>query len=115
MNITILVQDSNDNEPIFEHQTYEASISENSPRGTEVTRVRATDADLGMNGQIRYDLTSQTRVLYGHVFSINNFTGQIFVVGKLDREIHPAYQLIITAEDEGCKTCLAFPNYNNYN
>ena len=43
VNITIL--DANDNKPIFTQLSYSASINENSPVGTSIVTVTATDLD----------------------------------------------------------------------
>lgn len=41
--VTVVVTDANDNPPTFERATYEASLIENSPMGTTVLRVYASD------------------------------------------------------------------------
>jgi len=108
INVTVRVLDANDNDPIFERQTYEVTIVEtdaatgSSAFGrTPITRVRATDPDLGENGRIVYGFAPQTRALYGHLFVIDNRTGEIYVRTEIDRETHGAFQLIVTAEDAG--------------
>jgi len=108
INVTVRVVDNNDNDPVFERQTYEVTIVEtdaatgSSAFGrTPITRVRATDPDLGENGRIVYGFAPQTRALYGHLFAIDNRTGEIYVRTEIDRETHGAFQLIVTAEDAG--------------
>ena len=108
INVTVRVLDANDNDPIFERQTYEVTMVEtdaatgSSAFGrTPITRVRATDPDLGENGRVVYGFAPQTRALYGHLFDIDNRTGEIYVRTDVDREIHAAFQLIVTAEDAG--------------
>lgn len=48
-----------------------------------------------------YGLTPQTEQLYGKVFAIRNLTGEIYLVGQVDRELSDVYQLTVTAEDQG--------------
>ncbi|MCI4387971.1 hypothetical protein PGIGA_G00080130, partial [Pangasianodon gigas] len=43
--IHVTVLDSNDNAPVFTQKVYKASIIENSPKGTKLTTVSASDAD----------------------------------------------------------------------
>ena len=45
--IVIQVLDINDNTPQFEESTYQASVTEHSVMGTIVTRITASDHDLG--------------------------------------------------------------------
>lgn len=44
--------DVNDNEPVFETDTYVATVMEGMPVGTRVVQVRALDPDWGSNGQV---------------------------------------------------------------
>lgn len=43
----------NDNSPVFESNTYVATVMEGMPVGTRVVQVRALDPDWGSNGQVR--------------------------------------------------------------
>lgn len=101
LNLTIRVLDSNDNDPVFDRQNYDVNVVENTPSNTVIVKVRAVDVDLGANGRVVYGFTPQTRSLYGHVFDINNITGEIVLIGPVDRETLDTYQLIVTAEDLG--------------
>lgn len=42
----------NDNKPVFETNTYVATVMEGMPAGTRVVQVRALDPDWGSNGQV---------------------------------------------------------------
>ena len=82
INVTVRVLDANDNDPVFERQTYDVTMVEtDAATGTStfgrtpITRVRATDPDLGDNGRVVYGFAPQTRALYGHLFVIDNRTG----------------------------------------
>uniref|UniRef100_W5MZS7 Cadherin domain-containing protein n=1 Tax=Lepisosteus oculatus TaxID=7918 RepID=W5MZS7_LEPOC len=97
------VLDANDNAPVFTQRMYKASVMENVLKGTAVTRVSASDADKGSNAQITYSI-SHTKEGVSEIFSINPATGEVSVTvtdGMLDREAHSAYNITITANDEG--------------
>ncbi len=47
MKIHITVLDANDNAPVCSQSVYKTSIAENSPKGTVLTTVDASDADQG--------------------------------------------------------------------
>ena len=94
--VQISVLASNDNPPMFQG-TSPVTISEIVPVGTSVVNVTATDADFGINGEIRYAITSGN---IGNVFDIDPITGEITVVGTLNHTITQSYTLILTAEDQ---------------
>lgn len=50
----ITVTDLNDNKPIFEKSSYDVSIFENNRRVTKILDVRATDADIDVNGKVYF-------------------------------------------------------------
>ncbi|XP_072949863.1 cadherin-89D isoform X2 [Epargyreus clarus] len=99
--VTIYVDDENDNPPIFEYLAYEGFINENSKKGTEVKmthKIHAKDADIGQNAVFTYTLFGDGR----DIFSVNEETGIVSYVGdKLDREEKSIYLLKIVARDKG--------------
>lgn len=54
--VIVTVINVNDQDPKFEKELYNASVKENSPPGTHVTTVKATDGDEGPFGEISYSL-----------------------------------------------------------
>ena len=76
-NVTVTVEDENDNSPIFFKSHYSASISENVPVGTTVLVVEASDADVGINSLIKYSLNNES---HWH-FTIDNVTGALVTAG----------------------------------
>ncbi|CAH2299973.1 protocadherin-7, partial [Pelobates cultripes] len=52
--LRVLITDVNDNSPRFEKSVYEADLAENSAPGTPILQLKATDYDVGVNGQIEY-------------------------------------------------------------
>uniref|UniRef100_A0AAQ6IPR2 Cadherin domain-containing protein n=1 Tax=Anabas testudineus TaxID=64144 RepID=A0AAQ6IPR2_ANATE len=96
--IHITVLDANDNVPVFSQAIYKASVPENSPLGTVVVTVTATDADEGVNGDVTYE--------FGHVsedvksmFNIDRKTGDIKVTTSVDFETTSSFELRVTAKD----------------
>lgn len=76
-NVTVTVEDQNDNDPRFAKPRYSASIPENVPIDTTVLTVKASDADLGVNAKIVYSLANESQWL----FRIDNKTGVISTAG----------------------------------
>ena len=99
--ISITVLDANDNKPVFDQASYETSVPENAPRGTNIIRVHATDADLDSNRVVKYKISSQTTFVYGDLFGVYENTGMVYLRGELDREKVSRYQLVVSAEDQG--------------
>jgi hypothetical protein len=56
--VQVAVLDKNDNTPQFTQDAYSCSIDENSASNSRVCFVRATDADIGKNGEVVYELVS---------------------------------------------------------
>nr|XP_049609975.1 protocadherin gamma-C5 isoform X12 [Syngnathus scovelli] len=99
--IIIDVIDINDNVPIFDEKEYTVSLKENSTKGTFVVSVKATDADDGVNSEIKYYFGSRTLENVLSTFEINEKTGQIVLKGELDYESFASYIIDITAKDKG--------------
>ena len=72
------------------------SVEENTPPGTVVFQVRATDADYGNNSIITYFLLPSE---HAAKFSICASSGNITLIGKLDRENTSEIILRINATD----------------
>lgn len=97
--VDIVVVDVNDNSPLFPKETYEATVRDDTVSGTGFTRVEATDADAGANGDVVYSITTQTT----DKFEINSRTGLISTTTSLDRTGSQPVQhtLSILASDQG--------------
>lgn len=96
LNVSVIVLDANDNDPVFEQETYRISIYENMDVHTTIVQVHASDLDSGANKEIVYGLTK-----YGDLFGINNNTGEIYVKGVVDYELADIYYIGVTATDRG--------------
>ncbi|XP_034453497.1 protocadherin gamma-A11-like [Hippoglossus hippoglossus] len=100
MEILIDVLDVNDNAPIFTKDVYSAEINENSPIGTIVIRVNATDLEEGLNGEVSYSFGNVNSKVQ-EMFDVNPSTGEITVKGQLDYEVDDSYEIDIQASDSG--------------
>lgn len=76
-NLTVSVEDQNDNDPRFDITQYSTTIYEDVPIDTSVLKVHATDADVGVNARIIYSLANESQWL----FQIDNKTGVITTAG----------------------------------
>ncbi|XP_030648028.1 protocadherin beta-16-like [Chanos chanos] len=96
--IHVTVLDANDNVPVFSKNVYRVSLSENSPVGTLVLTVSATDADEGVNGEVTYEFGHISRDV-SKLFTLDSKTGNVVLTGTLDFEREPTYELGIKAKD----------------
>ncbi|KAH0623447.1 hypothetical protein JD844_006206 [Phrynosoma platyrhinos] len=103
--IVIHLLDTNDNVPKFSSDYYIARIPENSPGGSNVVAVTATDPDSGLWGETKYSI-------YGtgaDLFLIHPSTGIIYTQpwATLDAEVISKYNFYVKAEDNEGKYSLA--------
>lgn len=89
--VPVTIQDVNDNTPLFLDANVSAAISEDSPPGTLVTTVSATDLDAGKNGLVVYSLEDEGNV--GGAFVVDRNTGQVSTAMVVDREARETYTL----------------------
>ncbi|XP_052430012.1 protocadherin alpha-8-like isoform X9 [Carassius gibelio] len=120
MQIIVNVEDVNDNIPVFSKSLYKARVNENSPPGTSVVTVQASDPDEGVNGQIVYGLINHDDDKNVDSFSINPETGEITMKGDVDYERKNAVELRVQAKDKGhkpraalCKVLLEIVDIND--
>lgn len=99
--IIIRVLDINDNAPFFNQEVYAVNITENSPIGTLVINLNATDLDEGSNSEITYSYTLYTSEKTQEIFSLNSNTGEIKVKGVIDFEESQSFEMHIQAKDKG--------------
>ncbi|XP_053097296.1 protocadherin beta-16-like isoform X24 [Pangasianodon hypophthalmus] len=99
MRIYISVLDANDNAPVCKQSVYKAEVKENSPIGTVLTAISATDADEGLNGLVSY-FFAQASDEGKRLFTINSETGTITTLDTLDYETEKSYELNINAMDK---------------
>ncbi|KAL0176506.1 hypothetical protein M9458_028836, partial [Cirrhinus mrigala] len=101
--ISINVEDVNDNIPVFSKSLYKTRIMENAPSGTSVVTVHASDADEGLNGEIIYSIISHDDDSIATAFTIDSVNGVISVKGNIDYEANNAVEIRVQAKDKGQK------------
>ncbi|XP_041838939.1 protocadherin-23 [Melanotaenia boesemani] len=101
--VTVLVEDVNDNEPVFQQQLYNVSIPEHSDVGSCFLQVVATDADSPEFGTLHYSLSDDfDRVDKHPLFQIQAYTGKLCVSQDIDRDVgQTVHDILIKAEDPG--------------
>lgn len=117
--VTIYVEDVNDNAPEFESNTVRISIPENAELGTALYAANAHDKDSGKSGMVRYRLTNVddmhttntislssphstvNRKSNSNLFSIDAENGHLTLLHHLDYETAQRHSLIVTATDLG--------------
>ncbi|NXS30217.1 PCDB1 protein, partial [Pomatostomus ruficeps] len=115
--VNIIVLDVNDNAPVFTEKIYVGKVLENSPEGTVVLSVLATDQDAGVNGEISYQLR-QAVGQSDHPFTIDSMSGEIKLTRPLDFEAVETHELSVRATDGGglstvCKVLVEVVDVND--
>lgn len=99
MGVTLYIRvlDENDNAPVFvdvsDNQL--VYIPSDARPGERVYKVRATDADVGKNGKIRYSIEDGNE---DDTFSMVQDNGELVVINSFTR---PSYVLLLRAADQG--------------
>ncbi|XP_039880752.1 protocadherin-18b isoform X1 [Simochromis diagramma] len=99
--LKISISDSNDNSPAFDEQAYAINLLENSPLGTLIIDLNATDPDEGTNGKIVYSFSSHVSPKILETFKIHPENGHITLIKKVDYETGASYELDVQAQDLG--------------
>jgi protocadherin delta 1 len=95
--VVVMVEDINDEKPLFTDKTYMFSVKENQEPGTLVGTVTATDADGPPYNEFLFSF------IHGGIatktFVIDPKSGRIMLRERLDRETNNIYHLIVAAKD----------------
>ncbi|KAM9064759.1 protocadherin gamma-A2-like isoform 3-T3 [Sarcophilus harrisii] len=96
--IRVNVLDANDNTPVFTQPEYTVNVPENIPQGTVLLTVNATDADEGINSQVRYfEVKIPGKI--SQIFQINPLTGELSTLQNLDYENAEFHEMEVEAQD----------------
>nr|XP_006825997.1 PREDICTED: protocadherin Fat 4-like [Saccoglossus kowalevskii] len=101
--VLITVLDENDNSPVFTLDVYETQLTENSPVGTSVTVISATDIDQDINADIRYSIPA-SQIIANEYFKVDSTSGEITVKFPIDSDTIPYVEFTVYAEDSGAPT-----------
>ena len=96
--VQIFIKDVNDNIPLFAQTSLDVKIKEDTSPGKEVAYFMASDVDLGVNGEITYDLHGRDN---DGTFGIDSHTGKIYLLQSLDYQKKQIYRLNVSATDNG--------------
>ncbi|XP_005284421.2 protocadherin-18 isoform X2 [Chrysemys picta bellii] len=99
--LKISISDSNDNSPVFEQQSYIIQLLENSPVGTLLIDLNATDPDEGANGKVMYSFSSHVSSKIIETFKIDSEKGHLTLLTQVDYEITKSYEIDAQAQDLG--------------
>nr|XP_057919157.1 protocadherin alpha-C2-like isoform X2 [Doryrhamphus excisus] len=99
--IIVRVLDVNDNAPSFEKDTYSVDVMENSPIGSLVIQMNATDSDEGSNSDVHYSYSLYTSEKTQNMFSLNQENGEIRIKEMINYEDLKLYEMEIIASDKG--------------
>lgn len=97
--VYLSVLDINDNSPEFYPQKYFLTVAEDTPIGTSLLKVTATDLDEGENAIITFKLETGGDGL----FSVDEWTGVVSLRGNIRTSQKPIHKLKISAKDHGDK------------
>uniref|UniRef100_A0A8C5THJ6 FAT atypical cadherin 4 n=1 Tax=Malurus cyaneus samueli TaxID=2593467 RepID=A0A8C5THJ6_9PASS len=96
--LVVTILDVNDNKPRFgQPEGYQVSLAENSPSGTELLVLSATDGDLGDNGTV----LGPAPVTLRQMFRLDPVSGKLSTISQLDREEQSHFSLQVLATDLG--------------
>ncbi|XP_037108956.1 protocadherin-23 [Syngnathus acus] len=102
--VRLVLEDVNDNEPVFQQSLYNASLMEHSTPGTCFLQVVATDADSPEFSVLVYSIPEVFDGLdqNQNLFHINSQTGELCVSRDIDRDAgQTAYDILVRADDPG--------------
>lgn len=98
--VDIILEDVNDNAPVFLSKSYYANISEASVIGTSVLQVNAKDSDTGNNQEVFFQLVEEKGKSTDY-FTVDRDTGVISTAQMLDHEEIQQHKLKVRVVDGG--------------
>nr|XP_038042551.1 protocadherin gamma-A5-like [Anas platyrhynchos] len=98
--IRVSVLDANDNAPVFSQAVYAVRVPEDVPVGSTLLTLTATDADEGLNGDVKYSFKGiSTKV--SEIFHLDPETGSVRPLKSLDFEEGDSYEMEVQVHDGG--------------
>ncbi|XP_062986136.1 protocadherin alpha-8-like [Elgaria multicarinata webbii] len=100
--VEVEIRDVNDNAPIFSENEEILSVAESTLSGAHFPLEGASDADVGVNAQLKYRLSSTEYFAVEEKINDRHSKSLVLVLKKsLDREKIPVHHLVLTATDGG--------------
>ena len=110
--LSVHIEDVNDNSPKFPVSEYLEFVGENEPSGTKVFVARASDLDSGVYGSLDYSIVSAAAKGFSDIddswklFSIDSKTGVVSTGAIFDYEKRNRYAFTICATDTGGRSAI---------
>ncbi|NXA46316.1 CDHR2 protein, partial [Nothocercus julius] len=100
--LTVIVEDRNDNAPVFHNLPYETTVPENVTAGSVIYTVFANDSDTGNASKVSYSIEEviPDNAKNHWLFYILP-SGSVVLNGSLDYTLSTFYQIKIVAKDGG--------------
>ncbi|KAK5608968.1 hypothetical protein CRENBAI_017660 [Crenichthys baileyi] len=101
--ITVQVADVNDNAPRFKEPVIHVFLKENSPVGSKICTINATDPDVDNNAKVTYKLLDSftKSIPISSVLNINSDTGDIISLQSFNYEELKTFPFKVQATDSG--------------
>lgn len=96
--LIINIIDINDQQPVFAHQFYNFTVTEESGANQTVGQLMAMDRDSGKNAQLTYSIVGE---LANDAFTLDPATGVLRTRRSLDCEMEPVIDFTVVAKDGG--------------
>ncbi|OWF37310.1 protocadherin beta-3-like [Mizuhopecten yessoensis] len=107
LEVIINVLDINDNRPRFNTQMYNVTVNEDVAVNTTITTVFADDPDQGENGRVTYKLSPNQAEKIPTLFTIDESSGDVIIVGSLIYEPGKSYTIIVEASDNALQPLIS--------
>ncbi|CAI9732432.1 protocadherin beta-2-like isoform X2 [Octopus vulgaris] len=105
LEIKVMIEDVNDNSPIFPNKEFQLAFDESALKGRKETLPNAIDKDVSIqNSKLSYELRNNINKTFQlMVIKISDRKSKIELIlnGKLDREMKKNYDLLLMATDGG--------------
>ncbi|XP_027761212.1 protocadherin gamma-A12-like [Empidonax traillii] len=98
--IRVTVVDANDNAPVFSQAEYTVRVAEDVPVGSVLVTVTATDADEGLNGDVKYSF-HKISDRASELFYLDIESGEVTLKDDLDFDKISFHELEVQAHDGG--------------
>lgn len=94
--VVVFISDINDLQPLFDHDSYDITVAEDTVLHTSIAKVSAYDGDEGINAEIYYSFAQRT-----NTFAIHPTSGEITLTRPLNYFLQKEYKVKIVAQDRG--------------
>ncbi|XP_070603567.1 cadherin-7 isoform X2 [Erythrolamprus reginae] len=99
--VTVTLTDVNDNPPRFPHRSYQYNVPESLPVASMVARLKAADADIGVNAEMEYKIVDGDGLgVFKILVDKETQEGIIMIQKELDYETKTSYILRIEAANK---------------